>query len=340
MLKNTKLLDIDLQLFNEGGAAGAAPAAAEGGAQSDAGALPKADNRGSSRRAKSGEYDNVVFGKQESAPAVESTSTPDAEGAEGNSKSGVSTTSNTLEAKRQAFKDLIEGEYKDQYTEMFQNAFNRRFKETKSMETSLNAQKPIMDMLMQRYKIADGDTAKLLSALEQDDAYYEEAADKAGLSVEQFKAMQQLERENAELKAIRSQQEAEQRRIQGQQQAQAKLNEWYAQGDKLKELYPSFDFKAEANNKQFTDLLRSGISVQQAYELIHMDEIKENAARAAAQTAGMQMVAKIQSKAQRPSENGTSTRSAAIVKSDVHNLSRADRAEVVRRAMRGDKISF
>ena len=340
MLSNIKLLDINLQLFGEGGAAAGASAGAEGGAQGDAGALSKADNSGSSRRNKSGVYDNVVFGKQESAPAAQTTN-PAAEGAEGNGKkTGVTTTSNALEAKRQAFRELIEGEYKEQYTEEFQKVFNSRFKETKNMEASLTAQKPIMDMLMQRYGVTDGDTAKLLSALEQDSAYYEEAADKAGLTVEQFKAMQKLERENAELKAIREKQVAEQRRIQGQQQAQQKLNEWYAQGEKLKEMYPSFDFKAEANNRQFTDLLKSGVSVQQAYELIHMDEIKENAARAAAQTAGMQMVAKIQSKAQRPSENGTSTRSAAVIKNDVHNLSREDRKEAARRAMRGEKIRW
>ena len=344
------LLDINLHLFDgAAGGAAAAPAGAEGqsAAAGEASTLPKADTikrPGSSRRAKSGEYDNVVFGKQETANSpAEADVTPDAgeTKSEGNAKkSGVSTTSDSLEAKRQAFKELIEGEYKDQYTEMFQSAFNRRFKETKSMETSLSAQKPIMDMLMQRYNVADGDPAKLLKALEQDDAYWEEAADKAGLSVEQFKAMQKLERENAELRALRQRQAEQQQRIEGQQRAQQQLDRWYAEGEKLKELYPGFDFRAETANKAFTDLLKSGISVQQAYEVIHMDEIKANAARAAAQNAGQQMVAKLQSKASRPQENGTSSSSAVITKSDVHSLSRKDRAEAVRRAQRGDIIKF
>jgi hypothetical protein len=93
-------------------------------------------------------------------------------------------------------------------------------------------------------------------------------------------------------------------------------------------------------NRNFLDLLKSGVSVQQAYELVHMEEIKANAARAAAQTAGQQMVAKIQSKASRPSENGTSSQSAAIIKSDVHSLSKNDRAEAARRALRGEKIRW
>ena len=80
--------------------------------------------------------------------------------------------------------------------------------------------------------------------------------------------------------------------------------------------------------------------MQKSYELVHMEEIKEAAARAAAQTAGEQVVAKIKSKASRPLENGTSSQSAVITKSDVHGLSRADRAEIARRAQRGEKIRF
>lgn len=337
MLKTHKLLDIDLHLF-DGTAGGAAAApAGEGGeasAQATESTLPKADKRGSSRRNKSGEYDNVVFGKQDEATSAAAEDiTPAAEGAEGNSTSGVTTTSNTLEAKRQAFKDLIEGEYKDQYTEMFQNAFNRRFKETKSMENSLNAQKPIMDMLLQRYNIADGDMAKLQTAIEQDDVYWEEAADKAGMSIEQYKEVQRLKRENAELTKER------QRKL-GEQQAQQQLAKWAADEKAVKELYPTFDLRTALENDQFRGLLKANIPMQQAYEVMHMEEIKASAARVAAQNAGQQMVAKIQQRAARPQENGTSSSSAVITKSDVHSLTKKDRAEAVRRAQRGDTIRF
>ena len=331
MQKKTIMIGYDLQLFN-GTAADAGTGADTGvGEQGSTVTLPKADKRGSSRR-KSGEYDNVVFGKQADAPAAE-TANPAAGGSEGSAKSGVSTTSDTLEAKRKAFQDLIEGEYKDQYTEAFQKAFNRRFKETKGMEDSLAAQKPIIDILMQRYKVEGGDMAKLQKAIEEDNSYWEQAADEAGLTVEQYKAMQKLERENAELKAIRQRQA-------GEQQAQAQLNQWMREAEGVKEIYPNFDFRAEIGNKEFQGLLKAGIPVQKAFELVHMDEIREATARSAAQTASQQMQAKIKSKASRPSENGTSSQSAVVVKSDVHSLSRADRAEVIRRAQRGEKISF
>ncbi len=332
-MQNTKtLLDIDLRLFD-----GAAGAASDGGAaQGDAGATAKAEinsRSGGSRRSKSGEP-TVLYGKQEDASTATDTNTPAAgENGQAVSKKGVETTSNTLEDRRKAFDAMIDGEYKDVFEERFQQAFNRRFKETKGMEQTISDQKPIMDMLMQRYKIDDGDASKLLAAIEKDDRYWSEAADEAGLTVEQYKAMQKLERENAELKQMRQRQ-------QGMEAAQQRLAQWYAEGDKLKEVYPTFDFKAEAANPHFTDLLKKGISVQQAYELLHRDEINTAIAKNAAQAAGEQMKARIQAKGARPTENGTSSQSAVITKSDVHNLTKEDRAEQARRALRGEKIRW
>lgn len=342
MRKTYALLDIDLQLFDGAAGGAAAGSAGEGAAQGEASALPKADKSpGSSRRGKTGAYDNVVFGKQEDASQTVTT-TPDAgeTKAEGNGKVGVMTTSDTKEAKQKAFRELIEGEYKDEYTAEFNSYFNRRFKESKGMEASLTAQKPIMDVLSQRYNVADGDPAKILTALENDNKYWEEAAEAAGLTVEQLKAMEKLERENAALTAERQRRAEADRRIQGEQQAQQKLNQWYAEAEQVKAIYPAFDFQTESKDRNFLGMLKSGVSVQQAYEVKHLDEIKANAARAAAQTAGQQMVAKIQSKAARPAENGTSSQSAAIIKSDVHSLSKNDRAEAARRALRGEKIRW
>ena len=334
-MRKYKLLKVDLKLFD--GAAGApAGGDAGAGAQAAEGALPKADTNkgpGSSRRARSGAFDNVVFGKQDAADGA-ATSSDAGNSGEGNAKRGIETTSDTLEARRQAYMDFVNNpENKDIHTEEIQRIINRRFKETKGMEQSLADQQPIMDILAQRYKITDGDAKKLLAAIEQDNTYWESAAEEAGLTVEQYKAMKKLERENAEFQKM-------QQRRQGEEAAQQKLNAWYAESEKVKEIYPTFDFKAELANQNFRGLLKSGVSVQQAYELVHMDEIKATAAKVAAQTAGQQMAAKIQTKAARPKENGTSSQSAVIVKNDVHNLTKKDRAEAARRAMRGEKIRW
>lgn len=336
-MRINKMLEVDLQLFNGAAAGAGAAAGGEGAAQATESALPKAETNsrsGSSRRSRSGAFDNVVFGKQEDASAAASATDPAAgDTAEGNGKSGVSTTSDTLEARRKAFRDMVNGEYKDIYTEETQNIINRRFKESKAMETSLNAQKPILDMLMQRYQIADGDMAKLQAAIEEDNSYWQEAAEEQGLTVEQYKARMKLERENAELKAM-------QQKRAGEQAAQQQFAKWMQEGEAVKGMYPGFDLQTELQSGQFRDLLRAGISVQQAYELVHMDEIRDATARSAAKTASEQMAANIKNRAARPSENGTSSQSAVIVKNDVSSLTRAERAEIARRAQRGEKITF
>ena len=322
-----KMFKVDLQLFNDGGAVGA-----EGSATATENA-PKAESKpsGSSRHSKSGEFDNVVFGKQESASPNETTSLDTEGNPTGAGKTDVSTTSDTLEERRKAYNDLINGEYKDLDQERFQQVFDRRFKQVKGMEADLAAQKPILDKLMARYGVSD--VEQLDKALTEDTEYWERVAEEKGMTVEQYHAMEKLERENAELKAIR------QRQI-GQQQFQQQIDNWYKEADRVKEIYPSFDFKKEAQNPEFLSLLRNGNSVEHAYKVLHFDELTQNAARVAAQTADAQAQARIKQKASRPSENGTSSQSAAIVRNDVSTLTRKERAEIARRVARGDKISF
>ena len=322
-----RMFKVDLQLFNDGGAAGA-----EGSVAATENA-PKTESKpsGSSRRSKTGEFDNVVFGKQEGTTSDEATSL-DTEGKpKGAGNTDVTTTSNTLEERRKAYNDLINGEYKDLDQERFQQVFDRRFKQVKGMEADLAAQKPILDKLMARYGVDD--VAQLDKALTEDTEYWERVAEEQGMTVEQYHAMQKLERENEELRAIR-------KREIGQKQFQQQIDNWYREAEKVKELYPSFDFKTEAQNPEFLSLLRNGNSVEHAYKVLHFDELTQNAARVAAQTADAQAQARIKQKASRPSENGTSSKSAVIVKNDVANLTRKERAEIARRVARGETIKF
>ena len=331
MPKLRKLLKVNLQLFNDGGAVGG-----EGSAGATEG-VPKVEEtkpNGSNRRSKSGEFDNVIFGKQAGTTSTETTTTPATEGdAKGTGEPEVKTTSNTLEEKRRAYEELINGEYKDVHQEKFQEVFNRRFKEVKGLENSLAAQKPVIDMMMSRYGITDGDMSKLEKALTEDTEYWESVADQHNMSVDKYLEMQKLERENAELRAVR-QREVDQAQFQNQ------IDTWYREAESVKNTYPSFDFKTEVQNPEFIKLLKSGVGVEHAYKMMHFDELTENAARVAAQTADAQATARIKSKSSRPSENGTSSQSAAIVRSDVSTLTRKERAEIARRVARGEEIIF
>lgn len=316
-----KLYAVDLHLFDGEGAAPAGEAAPS--TQGETQASP-----GTTRRGKSGEYANVKFGKQET-PVANETPTADA----GQKKEAVETTSNTLEDRRKAFQDLVNGEYKDIYTQETQRIIDRRFKETRNLEKQVGSMQPIVDMLLQRYKITDGDLGKLTKAVENDDAYWSEAAEEAGMSVEQFKRFQKLERENKELLKA-------QRASQTRQMADRQLQQWYQEAEQVKTQYPDFDLAAESRDPQFLSMLKSGVPVLLAYQVKHMDEITASAAQAAAQKTEKAVVDGIRAKGARPAENGTSSQSAFVVKDDPSKWSKKDRAEIARRVARGEKIKL
>lgn len=330
------LLDVSLRLFDgEGGAA--APAAGEG-ATGDGNKGGSQASPAPTRRGKSGGFQNVLFGKQGDEPTAAGDE-PGPEGkaqpsAAGKGKEGdVVTTSNTLEDRRKEFQELVNGEYKDIYTEETQRIIDRRFREARNLEERAAKQQPVIDMLMQRYKIADGDLGKLAAAVENDNAYWSEAAEEAGMSVEQYKQFQRLKRENDAL--LRAQ-----RMRQSQQAVQQQLQKWYSEGEQVKAVYPDFDLGAESKNPQFISMLKAGVPVQHAYEVIHMDEIKAGVAQSTARQTEKQVVDGIRAKGNRPAENGTSSQSAFTVKDDPHKWTKQDRAEVARRVARGETIKL
>lgn len=339
-MKLVKLLDISLSLFDGaaagGGSAGAAaPGQAGDGAKGESSATP-----GSTRRGKNtGEFGSVLFGKQETPAAAGDGSGSGTEqqaqssDAGSDDKQDVSVTSDTLEDKRKAFQDLVNGEYKDIYTEETQRIIDRRFREVKNLEQQVTRNQPVIDMLMQRYKIADGDISKLASAIENDDAYWSEAAEEAGMSVEQYKQFQKLQRENQTLIQ-------DKRRQQSQQAAQQQLSRWYGEAEQVRATYPDFDLNAEVKNPRFLSMLKSGVPVQHAYEVLHLDDIKAGVAQTTAKRTEKQVVDGIRAKGARPQENGTSSQSAFTVKDDPSKWSKKDRAEVARRVARGETIKL
>ena len=142
-----------------------------------------------------------------------------------------------------------------------------------------------------------------------------------------------MERENADL-----------RRQMQEQQTQENANKlyagWMTQAEAIQKVYPSFDLRAEMNNPKFVDLLRSNIDMRTAYEVLHKDEIIPAAMQFTAKTVESKIAKKIAANGARPAENGMSSGSPAVVKSDVSQLSKADRAEIIRRVQRGEKIRF
>ena len=304
---------LSLQIFAEG-AGGAAAGAGDGGTAqgqgaTEAAALPQ------TKGAKSNPLANVKYGiQEEAAPAaeVQTVAQPD---------------------RKAEFEKLIKGEYKDEYDARMQDTIQKRLKSSKETVDRYNALTPTLEMLAKKYGVDANDIESLNKAIQEDDSYYEEEALEKGITVQQLKEIRKMERENAALKA---QMEEAQR----QENGKKLYATWMQQADETKKVYPSFDIQTEMDNPQFLALLRSNIDVRTAYEVTHKDEIIQGAMQFTAQTVESKLAKKIASNGTRPSENGMSSQSASVVKSDVSQLSKADRAEIIRRVQRGEKIRF
>lgn len=301
-----QLRSINLRLFAEGGDTGgngATTGVTEGAAvpQTKGAKNPLAD---------------VKYGIQEEAQAA-----------------AVQEEADTVPDRNAEFDRLIKGEYKDLYDAKVQDTVQKRLKSTKETVEKYNALTPTLEILSKKYGVDASDIDALNKAIEDDDAYYEEEALEKGISVQQLKEVRRMERENADLK--RQMQERE-----TQENANRLYAAWMQQADAMKGVYPSFDLEAEMQNQRFIDLLRSNIDVRTAYEVLHKDEIIPAAMQFTAQKVEQQLTNKIIANGSRPVENGIKSQSAAQIKSDVSQLTKADRAEINRRVARGEKIRF
>ena len=308
---------LNLQLFAEGGA-GAAGAGAGDGGTADGQGVTAAAALPQRKGVKNNPLANVKYGiQEESAPAAEvqkkETAAPPDRNAE--------------------FERLIKGEYKDLYDARMQDTIRKRLKGQEETVDKFNSLSPTIELLAKKYGVDASDIDGLNKAIQEDDAYFEEEAMQRGIPVQQLKEIRRMERENADLK--RQMQEQQTR-----ENASKLYSNWMQQAEDAKKVYPSFSLENEMQNPKFVDLLRSNVDVRTAYEVLHKDEIIPAAMQFTAKTVEQKLTNKIIAGGSRPAENGMNSQSAAVVKSDVSQLSKADRQEIIRRVARGEKIRF
>ena len=298
---------LSLQVFAEGAGAG------DGGTAQGQGVTAGV---ASQQKGVSNPLADVKYGIQEETA-------PDAE---------VQETADQADAEAE-FEALIKGQYKAQYDARMQKTIQQRLKGSKETVDKYNALQPVLETLAKKHGVDASDIEALQKAIEADDYYFEDEALERGLSVKQLKEIRSMERENAELRKQMQEQQT-------QENANKLYAGWMTQAEEAKKVYPSFDLRAEMNNPQFVNLLRSNIDVRTAYEVLHKDEIIPAAMQFTAKTVESKIAKKIAANGARPAENGMSSGSPAVVKSDVSKLSKADRDEIIRRVARGEKIRF
>lgn len=232
--------------------------------------------------------------------------------------------------RRTQWENYRRGEGKQYVDEYVQNIINKRFKETKTLESNAKLLAPMLKTLSTVYGIDSSNTQELVDAVLNDQRMYEERARENGVSVDVQMKFDKIQRENEELRATQEEQEQQSR-------TQQILDNWHNQADELKTEVPDFNFDYELeNNRNFYDLVTHGIDVKTAYIASNPD----NYARRVATQTEKKVTDNIRARGSRPSENGVSSNATATSNFDVSKLTPAQRRELANRASKGETITF
>lgn len=243
--------------------------------------------------------------------------------------------------KRKAFGQLMQGEYAAEFEEALQRASEM------AVQNVLDnpAVKGLMDALGEAYGI-DVQSADNLAALTEavkngkvkNDEYYETLAAERGISVKTAREMDRMESELQRANAEKQRAEQIRQAAEHQQRAAAVRAQWEAEAAQLKVKYPAFELDEVLNNPSVADMIRRGIGLEAAYRAAYFDQLMEASTARTAQQVEQGVAARIQQRAQRPAENGAHPGAAAETKVDVAHMTAKQRAELAKRARRGERI--
>ena len=142
-------------------------------------------------------------------------------------------------------------------------------------------------------------------------------------------------------------------RLRGLRQEVAQLRQWERERDlrhqaamgrlsrqepEIQRVYPEFRWQREMENPAFGRLVCAGVEPMAAYEVVHREDILRRAMAYSAKRATRQAARSIASVGRRPAENGG--RCVGVTGSDPRGLTSRELADIRRRVMEGEKISF
>ena len=366
---------IDLQMFADGGAAGGdgtsqsagADSSPNGRANASAGAgaangegnaielpaLRPAEERLARRSGVLKRSSREEDGNQKNAPsqppdgdsspegradtsAEEGAADQEAEGKDGEEKGKAK----SPEERRKAFGELLRGEYADLTEELMQNAVTEA---ARRLEAS-PAMKGLMQALQEKYGTDANDLVALTEAVRtgavKDDAYYEKLAMEKGVSTRTARELDKLESQNKHLTEQQQMiQQMERQRVQQARIAELQAG-WDREAEQLKAQYPDFNMAEVLANPEVEKMMRSGVSMTNAYRSAYFDHILKQQQAATARQVEQGVVNRMQQRNARPGENGTRPGGAVQTKIDVSHMSRKEMEEMEKRVMRGEVITL
>ena len=234
--------------------------------------------------------------------------------------------------------------YKDLDDQRVQDIVKKRLKSAKANETRMtnhiSAIQEAVAPLFARYGINDGDYDALRNAIDSDTEYWEQAADREGLTVQQYQ-----ERQNLIMRQRQFERQAAE--YQAHMQAQRQVQAWKEEAEQLKGEYPEFDLETEMADDNFRSLVSVGknglprMSLKAAYQAVHAQELISRASQQAAQREAERVASTVRANGSRPRESGGAGEGVDNPgKIDVSKLTPKQMREYAERARRGERITF
>lgn len=238
-----------------------------------------------------------------------------------NSQSGVEKHFDAESDRKTAeFEELISGKYKKQFSEKVSSIISRRLKEVNSMQEKAEKNAAIVEMLMKKFNVENTDTQELERVIDEN----MNNSDKNYANL-----IRKLIAENSFLK------KENERRIHDAK-AQSLAEKIKSQVEETKKIYPDFDMRKEIENPEFTRLIKAGVSVKNAYEVMNIEGILNNNSKEAERV----LLDSIKNKKNRPVENGSALSGGILLSGGISKLTKKQRAELAKRAASGEKIEF
>ena len=230
-----------------------------------------------------------------------------------------------------------DAELKAQYDKAIQSQITRRFKDVDALREKSVALDNLTNLVRSAFPDApqDGDPNNLLTYLQGKSDLFAEAASQAGMTVEAYRRMQEMEAKNRALLG-------EQRAMQEEARRQELYAKWDSEIPEVKAIYPDFDEQEEMTNEEtgerFTTLLSQGWTMRQAYEAIHMHEIMDKTAQAVKKQTAMDTAKQIKTGQGDVKESATGKTALSPVGSDLGKMSTKEIEDIVRRVSGGERV--
>lgn len=283
-----------------------------------------------------------VFDLQFFADGADAGGTQEAEGTgaeQAGSSAPVKEGQPATDRERKSFRELIEGDYKDDYEKELKKVVGSRLKKSQGTEKELERYRKLdvaLGLLSERYGISSEnglDLEKLEEAIRGDDELFMEQAAERGMAPDALRNQKMLEFENKSLKGQMQMAAERQRR-------EAEYAQMKEASEELKGLYPEFELDKEMLNPKFGRLVAAGVDMRTAYEVAHRDEIAKATMEYSAKKASEALAANVAANRARPDENSVTGMPQVKFQSSPKDWTKEEREEIRRRVRKGEKVVF